>query len=65
LFLLPYLVQLSENIVLLWRSKEAADRDRKEHSIEFDDYLEAIDHRVYNKNEEANVDLDFSILQPI
>jgi hypothetical protein len=36
----PYLVQLSENVMLLRRSKEAADQDRKERGIEFDDYLE-------------------------
>jgi hypothetical protein len=32
-FLPPYLVQLSENVVLLRRSKEAADQDRKERGI--------------------------------
>ena len=60
----PYLVQLSENVVLLRRSKEAADRDRKERGIEFDDYLEAIDHEIYNDEEEANVDFNFATLQP-
>ena len=33
--------------MLLRRSKEAADQDRKERGIEFDDYLEAVDHDVY------------------
>jgi hypothetical protein len=62
-FLPPYLVQLSENVVLLRRSKEAADQDRKERGIEFDDYLEAVDHEVYNEDEEVNVDIDFATLQ--
>jgi hypothetical protein len=39
---------LSENVILLRRSKEAADQDRKERGIEFDDYLEAMDQDVYN-----------------
>ena len=60
----PYLVQLSENVVLLRRSKEAADQDRKERGIEFDDYLEAVDHGVYIDDEEANVDMDFATLRP-
>lgn len=60
----PYLVQLSENVMLLRRSKEAADQDRKERGIEFDDYLEAVDHEVYNEDEEANVDIDFATLRP-
>jgi hypothetical protein len=59
----PYLVQLSENAMLLRRSKEAADQDRKERGIEFDDYLEAVDQDVYNEDEEANVDMDFATLQ--
>jgi hypothetical protein len=59
-----YLVQLSENVMLLRRSKEAADRDRKERGIEFDDYLEAMDQDVYNDDQEANVDFDFATLQP-
>ena len=63
-FLPPYLVQLSENVVLLRRSKEAADQDRKERGIEFDDYLEAIDHDVYTEGEEVNVDIDFAMLRP-
>ena len=42
-FLPPYLVQLSENIVLLRRSKEAADQDRKERGIvHFLHWLEAL-----------------------
>lgn len=60
----PYLVQLSENVMLLRRSKEAADQVRKERGIEFDDYLEAMDQDVYNNDEEANVDFDFATLQP-
>jgi hypothetical protein len=63
-FLPPYLVQLSDNIMLLRRSKEAADQDRKERGIEFDDYLEAVDHEVYNEDEEVNVDMDFATLRP-
>ena len=63
-FLPPYLVQLSENVVLLRRSKEAADQDRKERGIEFDDYLEAVDHDVYTEDQEVNVDMDFAMLQP-
>lgn len=63
-FLPPYLVQLSENVVLLRRSKEAADRDRKERGIEFDDYLEAVDHDVYAGDQEVNVEMDFAMLQP-
>ena len=39
--------------MLLRRSKEAADQDRKERGIEFDDYLKAIDHDVYTEEEEA------------
>jgi hypothetical protein len=60
----PCLVQLSENVMLLRRSKEAADQDRKERGIEFDDYLETIDHETYNDDEEANVDFNFATLQP-
>jgi hypothetical protein len=67
-FLVPslplYLVQLSENVMLLRRSKEAADQDRKERGIEFDDYLEAMDQDVYNNDDEANLDFDFATLQP-
>jgi hypothetical protein len=63
-FLPPYLLQLSENVVLLRRSKEAADRDRKERGIEFDDYLEAVDHDVYTEDVEVNVDVDFAMIQP-
>jgi hypothetical protein len=50
--------------MLLRRSKEAADQDRKERGIEFDDYLETIDHEIYNDGEEANVDFNFATLQP-
>jgi hypothetical protein len=60
----PYLVQRSENVMLLRRSKEAVDQDRKERGIEFDDYLEAVDHEIYIDDEEANVDIDFATLQP-
>jgi hypothetical protein len=60
----PYLVQLSENIMLLRRSKEAADQDRKERGIEFDDYLETVDQDPYNDDEEANTDVDFATLHP-
>ncbi|KAH9203479.1 hypothetical protein DL95DRAFT_503334 [Leptodontidium sp. 2 PMI_412] len=63
-FLPPYLVQLSENVVLLRRSKEAADQDRKERGIEFDDYLEAVDHDVYTEDDEVNADMDFAMLRP-
>ena len=58
-----YLVQLSENVLLLRRSKEAADQDWKERGIEFDDYLETIDHEIYNDDEQANADFDFATLQ--
>jgi hypothetical protein len=51
--------------VLLWRSKKAANRDRKERGIELDDYFEAVDYDVYTENEEVNVDIDFAILRPI
>jgi hypothetical protein len=60
----PYLIQLSENVVLLRRSKEAADRDRKERGLELDDYFEAVDHDVYTGEEEVNVDMDFAMLRP-
>jgi hypothetical protein len=49
--------------VLLRRSKEAADYNKKEYSIEFDNYLEAVDYN-YTKNEEVNVDIDFVMLRP-
>jgi hypothetical protein len=51
--------------VLLRQSKEATNQDRKERGIEFDNYLKAIDHRVYIEDEEANVDMDFATLRPI
>lgn len=60
----PYLVQLSENIMLLRRSKEAADQDRKERGIEFNDYLETVDQDLYNDDEEANIGIDFATLHP-
>lgn len=67
-FLVPslplYLVQLSENVILLRRSKEAANQDRKERGIEFGNYLETIDYEIYNNDEEANVDFNFATLQP-
>lgn len=59
-----YLVQLSQNVLLLRRSKEAADQDRKERGLEFDDYFDSIDQDLYNENEEVNVDMDFELLQP-
>jgi hypothetical protein len=59
-----YLVHLSQNVLLLRRSKEAADKDRKERGIEFDDYLETADHNICNDEEEMNIDVDFSTLLP-
>jgi hypothetical protein len=59
-----YLVHLSQNVLLLRRSKEAADKDRKERGIEFNDYLETTDHSVCNDEEEVNIDLDFATLLP-
>jgi hypothetical protein len=50
--------------VLLRRSKEATDQDRKERGTEFDNYLEAVDHNAYTEGEEVNVDMDFAILRP-
>jgi hypothetical protein len=50
--------------VLLRQSKEAANRDKKERGIEFNDYLEAVDHDVYTEDEEVNVDMDFAMLRP-
>ncbi|PVH71315.1 hypothetical protein DL98DRAFT_615652 [Cadophora sp. DSE1049] len=60
-----YLVHLSQNVLLLRRSKEAADKDRKERGIEFNDYLETSDDGTYNGDEVNNIDLDFSALLPI
>ena len=48
--------------MLLRRSKEAANWDRKEHGIEFNNYLEAVDHNVYTEDKEVNVNMDFAIL---
>ena len=59
-----YLIHLSQNILLLRRSKEAADKDRKERGIEFNDYLETTDHNIYNDEEEINIDIDFATLLP-
>ncbi|KAH8799116.1 hypothetical protein F5884DRAFT_758603 [Xylogone sp. PMI_703] len=59
-----YLVHLSQNVLLLRRSKEAADKDRKERGIEFNDYLETTDHNTYNDEEDVNIDLDFATLLP-
>jgi hypothetical protein len=59
-----YLIHLSQNVLLLWRSKEVADKDRKERGIEFNDYLETTDHNIYNDEEEANIDLNFAALLP-
>ena len=60
----PYLRHLSENVMLLRRSKEAADRDRKERGVEFNEYLETADDNLYNENEDTVVDLDFAELHP-
>ncbi len=49
--------------MLLRRSKEAADQDTKERGIEFNDYLEAVDHEVYTEEAEVNVDIDFAMLR--
>ena len=49
--------------MLLRRSKEATEQDRKECGIEYNDYLEAVDYKVYNKDEEANIDIDFITLR--
>jgi hypothetical protein len=51
--------------MLLRRSKEAADQDQKERGIEFDDYLETMDHDLYDDDEEANIGIDFDTLHPI
>jgi hypothetical protein len=59
-----YLVHLSQNVLLLRRSKEAADKDRKERGIEFNDYLETADHNICSEDEEANIDIDFATLLP-
>lgn len=59
-----YLVHLSENVLLLRRSKEAADEDRKERGIEFNDYLETADHNIYSEDNEVNIDIDFATLLP-
>jgi hypothetical protein len=44
-------------MLLRW-SKEAADQDRKECGLEFDDYLETMDHEMYDDDGEANVVLE-------
>jgi hypothetical protein len=59
-----YLVHLSQNVLLLRRSKEAADKDRRERGIEFNDYLETTDYNTYNDEEEVNIDFDFAALHP-
>jgi hypothetical protein len=59
-----YLRHLSENVMLLRRSKEAADQDRKERGIEFNDYLETADDNLYNNDEDTDLDLDFAALHP-
>jgi hypothetical protein len=56
-----YVVWLSENVILL-RSKETGDPDRKERGIEFDDYLKTIDQDVCNDKEEANINFNFATL---
>ena len=50
--------------MLLRQSKEAADQDRKERGIEFDNYLETVDQDLYNDDEEANISVDFATLHP-
>ena len=62
--LLPYLQHLSQNVLLLRRSKEATNKDQKERGIEFNDYLESADYNTYNNDKEVNIDLDFAILLP-
>ncbi len=57
-------MHLSDNVLLLRRSKEAADKDRRERGIEFNDYLETTDLNVYNDEEDVNIDLDFTTLLP-
>jgi hypothetical protein len=58
------IIHLSQNFLLLRQSKEAADKDRKERGIEFNDYLETTDHNIYNDEEEINIDIDFATLLP-
>ena len=50
--------------MLLRRSKEAADRDRKERGIEFNEYLEAADENLYDNEDQTTIDLDFAALLP-
>ena len=59
-----YLVHLSQNVLLLRRSKEAANKDRKERGIKFNDYLETTDYNTYNDKEDVNIDIDFATLLP-
>ncbi|KAG4414241.1 hypothetical protein IFR04_012613 [Cadophora malorum] len=59
-----YLVHLSQNVLLLRRSKEAADNDRKERGIQFNDYLETLQDSTCNDERLVNIDLDFSALLP-
>jgi hypothetical protein len=58
-----YLIHLSQNVLLLRRSKEAADKDRRERGIEINDYLETTDYNIYNE-EEVDIDFDFTTLLP-
>jgi hypothetical protein len=50
--------------MLLRRSKEAADQDRRDRGIEFNDYMEALDENLYNNEEETASGLDFTTLHP-
>ena len=63
-YLPSYLVHLSQKVLLLRRSKEAADKDRKERGIDFNDYLETMDQNIHNDDDEVNIDIDFGTLHP-
>jgi hypothetical protein len=56
--------QRTEDVLLLRRSKEAANKDRRERGVEFNDYLETTDLNVYNNKEDVNIDLNFTTLLP-
>jgi hypothetical protein len=51
----PYLLHLSENVMLLRRSKEAADQDRRDRGLEFNAYIEAIDDNLYTRTKQPQV----------
>ena len=63
-YLPSYLVHLSLNVLLLRWTKEAADKDRRERGIEFNDYLETTDYNIYDDEEEINIDFNFTTLLP-